>query len=215
MAIDISGSMTDSIGDVKAAVKQFLGALRDEDTVMVLAFNNSVFTVARPEVTREARLRAVDRLAPWGGTALYDAVIQSVDLVSHKSGRKAVVVFTDGDDQDSRVNEDALERRLKTNDAVVYTVGQGRGVKDQDFKRRLEAMATTSGGRGFFVHGRKELNEAFQSIVEEISHQYVLGYTPTNAARDGSWRRLEVGVADTHDWLRYRQGYLAAPEGKR
>ncbi len=212
-ALDISGSMKDAIGKVKEAVKRFLATLREKDTVTVLAFNNSVFSVSRSGAGPASRLRALDRLTPWGGTALHDAIVESLDLIGKKVGRKAIVVFTDGDDQDSRFDEAILEARLKTSDAVVYMVGEGRGVKVPEFKKRLETMAEASGGRALLVDDPEDLDEAFQNIVLELSHQYVLGYTPSNAARDGSWRRIEVEVANARHRLRYREGYQAPSGG--
>ena len=117
--------------------------------------------------------------------------------------------------QASRFDEASLQARLKTSDAVVYMVGQGRGVKVPEFKRRLERMAEASGGRALLVDDPEGLDEAFQNIVLELSHQYVLGYTPTNAARDGSWRRIEVEVANERHRLRYREGIRRRPAANR
>ena len=99
VAIDISGSMTTAMPKLRKAVKEFLGAVPAEDEVTLLGFNDSVFLLARKATDPAVRVRAVDRLAPWGATALYDAIIRGVDLLGRQTGRKALVVFTDGEDR--------------------------------------------------------------------------------------------------------------------
>jgi Mg-chelatase subunit ChlD len=125
VAVDVSGSMTDAMPKVKESVKRFLSALKPKDRVTILGFNDSVFTLARPTVDLVTRLKAIDRLAPWGGTALYDVIVQAIDLLGRQTGRRVLVVFTDGEDLNSRVPIEVAERRLETSDAVVYPIGQG------------------------------------------------------------------------------------------
>ncbi len=132
------------------AVKKFLSALRPTDRVTLVGFNDNVFTLARPTADLATRLSAVDRLAPWGGTALYDVIVKSIDQLGRQTGRRALVVFTDGEDLNSRVPEEAAEQRLEASDAVLYPIGQGRAPKLEALKRVLERLAQKSGGRAFF-----------------------------------------------------------------
>lgn len=80
VAVDVSGSMADAMSDVKLAVKKFLGALGQKDEVTLVAFNDALFTLARRESNAAARARAVERLSAWGGTALYDVIVRSLDI---------------------------------------------------------------------------------------------------------------------------------------
>jgi Ca-activated chloride channel family protein len=211
VAVDMSSSMTDAMPQVRKAVRAFLGALRPDDQLTLLAFNDNVFTLARRETDIAARQRAVDRLAPWGGTALYDVLLRAMDLLGHRKGRKVLVVFTDGEDQSSRSSFADVERRAEVNDAPIYMIGQGRATTDAKLRDVLEKLARMSGGRAFHTDRIDELEPAFAQIVDELDNQYLLGYEPSNAARDGSWRRIRLEVEGPGRKVRARQGYRALP----
>jgi Ca-activated chloride channel family protein len=214
VAVDVSESMTDAMSTLKAAVRGFLGALRPADQVSLLAFNDNIFTLARRSTDPQVRLKAVDRLSPWGGTALYDAILTAIGTVGKQPGRRALVVFTDGEDQNSVSTIKRVQTRLETSDATIYTIGLGRSVTNRTLSASLEHIASMSGGRAFIVDNVKELDTVFREIVEELSHQYLLSYASTNEARDGSWRKIQVDVTDKSLRVRHRQGYRAAG-GKR
>ena len=168
---------------MKLAVKKFLSALRPADRVTLVGFNDNVFTLARPTADSPRASSAVDRLAPWGGTALYDVVVKAIDQLGRQTGRRALVVFTDGEDLNSRVPDEAAEQRLEASDAVLYPIGQGRAPKLEALKQVLERLAQKSGGRAFF-EDLDELDAVFARIVEELSNQYLLGYPRPEAAKD-------------------------------
>jgi Ca-activated chloride channel family protein len=211
VAVDVSGSMTDAMPKVKESVKRFLTEIRPTDRVTVLGFNDSVFTLARPTVDLATRLRAIDRLAPWGGTALYDVIVQAFDLLGRQTGRRSLVVFTDGEDLNSRVPIEVAERRLEASDAVLYPIGQGRAPHLQNLKAVLERLARKSGGRAFFGDSVDKLDGVFSDILEELSNQYLLGYVPRDLRRDGRWRTLRVELPGKNLHVRARQGYRAMP----
>jgi Ca-activated chloride channel family protein len=213
VAVDMSSSMTEAMPQVRKAVRAFLSALRADDQLTLLAFNDNVFTLARRETDAAARLRAVDRLAPWGGTALYDVLLRAMDLLGHRKGRKVLVVFTDGEDQSSRSSLADVERRAEVNDAPIYMIGQGRATTDGKLRDVLQRLAHMSGGRAFHTDRLDELGPAFAEIVAELDNQYLLGYQPGNTARDGSWRRIRVEVEGAGRKVRARQGYRALLPG--
>jgi Ca-activated chloride channel family protein len=215
VAVDMSSSMTEAMPQVRKAVRAFLSALRPDDQLTLLAFNDNVFTLARRETDLPARLRAVDRLAPWGGTALYDVLLRAMDLLGHRKGRKVLVVFTDGEDQSSRASLADVERRAEVNDAPIYMIGQGRATVDGKLRLLLERLARMSGGRAFHTDRSDDLEPAFAQIVEELDNQYLLGYEPANSARDGTWRRIRLEVEGAGRKVRARQGYRALPSGGR
>jgi VWFA-related protein len=208
VAVDMSGSMIDAMPEVRRSVKRFLTALRPQDQVTLMAFNDNLVTLARPSVDLAARLKSVDRLAGWGGTALYDVIVRSMDTLGKKTGRRALVVFSDGEDQSSHIPLATAERRVEASDAVVYTVGQGRGTRVPSLKQILERLAKVSGGRAFFTESTDKLDDAFSEIIEELANQYLFGYAPPNPARDGTWRRITVKTTDERLKVRVRQGYL-------
>jgi Ca-activated chloride channel family protein len=210
VAVDVSQSMTESMPTLKAAVRTFLRALRPADQVTLVAFNDNIFTPARRSTDPEARVRAVDRLAPWGGTALFDAMLTALNTVGKQPGRRSVVVFSDGEDQNSVATLKRVESRLETSDATIYTIGLGRSVRDRALAAIMARMSDASGGRSFLIDDVDELDKVFADIVEELSNQYLLSYGSSNAARDGSWRRINVELKDGKHEVRHRQGYRAA-----
>ena len=211
VAVDTSASMGPSMAVCRDAVKAFLGGLRPDDHLTLLAFNDSVFTLARRETDPAARLRAVDRLTPWGGTALYDVALRGLQLLGRQGGRHALVAFTDGEDTSSHATAEDVDRRVQASDVPIYVIAQGRGVKERQLKQILNRMTDVSGGRAFFTERIEELEGAFAEIAEDLASQYVLGYEPRNAARDGSWRAIRVEVVGGARPVRARQGYRAEP----
>ena len=112
---------------MKAAVKAFLTAVPSQHQITLLAFNDTLFTLARRATDLAERTKAVDRLAPWGSTALYDAILRGLDSLGRQTGRKALIVFSDGEDQGSHATIADVERRLQASDVTLYMIGQGRG----------------------------------------------------------------------------------------
>ena len=208
VAIDISGSMGLSMPKLKAAVTEFLTTVPAQHQVTLLGFNDTVFTLARKATNPADRVKAVDRLAPWGSTALYDVILRGIDTLGRQTGRKALVVFTDGEDQGSHATISDVERRLQSSDLTLYMIGQGRGVTLESLKKVMERLALPSGGRAFFTENIDTLHDAFADLLDELSNQYLLGYASTNSKRDDTWRRIKVDV-DGHDNVRARQGYRA------
>ena len=215
VAVDVSQSMTESMATLKAAVRTFLKSLRPADQVTLLAFNDNIFTAARRSTDPEQRAKAVDRLAPWGGTALFDAMLTSLNMVGKQPGRRALVVFSDGEDQNSVATLKRVEARLETSDATIYTIGLGRSVRDRDLAQVMARMSQMSGGRSFLIDAIQELDKVFADIVEELSNQYLLSYGSSNDKRDGSWRKITVELNGLSHQVRHRQGYRAAGGKKK
>jgi Ca-activated chloride channel family protein len=211
VAVDMSGSMRDAMRVCRQAVKKFMSTLKNEDRLTLLAFNDNVFTLARSETDPAARSRAVDRLAPWGGTALYDVVLRALGLLDRQRGRRALILFSDGEDRSSQATVEDVERRLEVSDAPIYVIGQGRGLRERALRRTLDRLGETSGGRAFYTDRIEELPEVFAQIAEDLQNQYLLAYDPTNPERDGSWRTIRVEVAGQPYRVRSRQGYRAVP----
>jgi Ca-activated chloride channel family protein len=209
VAIDISGSMEDSLHEVKPAVRHLLSKLRTGDAATLLGFNDTTFVVAEREKDRKTREAAVELLTSWGGTALYDATVRALDLVSREWGRKGVVIFSDGDDRNSLTRREAAMARVQASDAMLYTVGFGAGATVPQLRTSLESYAKSTGGRAFFPRQVAELDRVFDDIVSELANQYVLSYSPTNLKSDGKWRNIKVQVRKRNYDIRARRGYWA------
>ncbi|MGE0040610.1 MAG: VWA domain-containing protein [Vicinamibacterales bacterium] len=209
VAVDVSASMGQSMPQLKNAVRKFLAALGPQDQVTLAAFNDNMFTLSRRETSVPQRLRAVDRLAPWGGTALYDVIVRGVRQLSQQSGRRVLVVFSDGDDRTSHATIETVEEAVRASDATLFMVALGRGAKEDQLRSGIERLVDMSGGRALFVDRSENLAGAFGEVLEELSNQYLLGYQSSNPARDGGWRALTIDVPGRGYTVRARQGYRA------
>ncbi|HUE81925.1 MAG TPA: VWA domain-containing protein [Pyrinomonadaceae bacterium] len=151
-----------------------------------------------------------------GNTAVWDAVwvaSNELFLESAQNTRRAIILLTDGDDTISQVKmQEAIESAQKA-DAFVYAIGIGdsyRGGVDQGALRKI---AERTGGRAYFPRSEQELREAFAQIQSDLREQYLLAYSPSNKARDGSYREIKIEVVDPELRkslkLNYRPGYFA------
>jgi Ca-activated chloride channel family protein len=210
VAVDISGSMAPAMAKLKSSVKELLSTVPARDQVTLIGFNDTVFSLGRPGTPAADRAKAIDRLAAWGGTALYDVILRAVDMAGRQVGRKAIIVFTDGEDEGSHAVLSDVEQRLQSSDATLYLIGQGRGISLEPLKRIMERLSKPTGGRALFTESIDELHDAFNNLLDELSQQYLLGYPPTHSVRDDTFRRIKVSVDGGYQ-VRARQGYRAAP----
>jgi Ca-activated chloride channel family protein len=209
IAIDVSESMSDAMPQLKNSVKRFLAALRPQDQVTLTAFNDNLFTLAGPETSPERRLRAIDRLKPWGGTALYDVIVRGLQQLSKQPGRRVLVVFSDGDDRTSHATLESVEQAVRASDATLFMVALGSGVQRAHLKSGIDKLVDLSGGRALFVERSDRLDGPFAEILEELANQYLIGYQSTNTKRDGAWREIELELPKHSYSVRARQGYRA------
>jgi VWFA-related protein len=206
-AIDVSSSVREALPGMKKAAARFLGALGPADQVTLVGFNDNLFTVARRSTDQVVRERAIGRLAAWGGTALYDAIVHAVTVLGRQPGRRASVLFTDGDDQSSHAPLATATARVEGSDAMIYPIGQGRAVHAKDLQKLLERLAATSGGRAFFSNSPAKLDEVFGEILDDLRHQYVVAYAAPDDQRNGKWHRVSVVAGGGRYHVRARQGY--------
>jgi len=208
LALDVSASMSTTLADVKAAAEGFLRALRPQDRVTVVAFNNALFTLSRGVTGTEA-LPALNKLTAWGATALYDVIVRSLQLLSRQPGKHALVIFSDGDDSASQATLDQVRKLVADSDAMLMAVGLGRGSTVDELKEKLESLADASGGRVLFAEKSDELTESFAKVVEDLINQYTLGFEPQ---RDGRDHQIRVQVPGRGVRVRARRVYTAPPE---
>lgn len=209
-AIDVSSSVTDALPAMKIAATRFLGGLEATDQATVLGFNDSVYTLARRTTDQAMRERAIGRLRAWGGTALYDAIVHAIDVLGRQTGRRAIVMFTDGDDQNSHAPMATAIAQVEGSDAMIYAVGQGRAVHSKELQKLLQRIATTSGGRAFFSSTAEKLDETFAEILDDLHHQYLIGYPAPDDQRDGKWHKITITAGGGKYKVRARQGYRMA-----
>ena len=216
LALDMSGSMAVALTDLKEAAGGFLRALRPTDDVTVAAFNSSLFVLAPPGTPLPARLASLDRLAPAGTTALYDVIIQATNRLAGSAGRRAVVAFTDGDDDASVASLSSVRTTLESSDVVLYLIARGKAAQNDKLRTALSGVAAATGGEAFFGPNMSHLSEHFDQIRDQLGSGYLLGYVPKRPLGDGAWRRLTVTLTGPPGNLQVqaREGYLAVRRSK-
>lgn len=206
-ALDVSSSMRDALPRVKESAKRFLGGMRSGDHVTLLAFNDIVYTLTQRTRDQNTRAQAIDRMRAWGGTALYDVIVDSLRRLERQTGRRSLLVFSDGDDQSSHATLEAAIAHAEGSDATIYAIGQGRAVRTRDLQSVLTRFATISGGRSFFTEDVSRLDRFFEEILEDLSNQYLVSYSYPDADRDGQWHRVRVEAKNGDYHVRVRPGY--------
>ncbi len=188
----------------KTAAKAFIGALKAQDHVMVIAIGSDTTVVAPLSANHAVALAAIDRLDAWGTTPLYDATVGALDAIQSAKGRRALVLLSDGADRYSDTSAAALVERVRRRDVLVYPVAIG-AARPAVFAE----LATASGGRSFQVKDPRELAPTLTSIAHELRSQYLLGYAPSRGtAGEPSWHSIEVAVNRDRAIVRARDGYF-------
>ena len=212
LAVDFSASMAGSMAALRFAARQFIATLPASARLGLLAFNDRIFVAARQEPDRAVVTQAVDALPePFGGTALLDAIVHALGLHGDGFAHKAVVLFSDGDDQDSLTAIEQAEQRIRASQATVHVVTLGRGRAIERVRTLLGRLTRVSGGRSFAIERIDDLNDALAHIQENLRDRYFLAYEPSNPNRDGTWRRIEVRTGNHRHVVTAREGYLAEP----
>jgi Ca-activated chloride channel family protein len=207
IAIDSSFSMTgDRLAVAKSAARTFLGSLSQDDQSMLMSIGGRVDVIAPLSSNRDEQFRALDRLKTWGTTSLHDAVIEAIDRLQPASGRRALIVLSDGDDRYSQATADAVVQRARRSDVMVYPVALGRTLPPL-----FTHLATVTGGRAFHERNTRKLPETLRTIAEELRRQYLIGYTPLRpfVPGAGEWRDIDVRSARPGVTVRARDGYYA------
>jgi Ca-activated chloride channel family protein len=203
--VDRSFSMRGSpLAAARAGALRLLDALRQDDWVDVLAIGSDVDAVAAPGMSREAAREAIRDLTPWGTSPIVDAIRAGAGAVHGRPGRRAIVLFTDGEDRDDETTRrDALEA-VRRSDALVYAVAVGRSEPTL-----LEEFASVSGGWVIRARDDRAAVEASAAIAADLQHQYLLGVAPADGPV--GWHVLSVTVNAPEATVRARQGYVVEP----
>src|SRR6185503_9307177 len=214
--LDTSGSMTLTIGLLKQAAEQFLIRLLPDDKARVGAFNDKIQFSSRFTNNRDELIGDVKDLDFGNGTRLWDAVGASLDELKGVDGRKVVLMFTDGDDTQSRVGLGTVTDRARADEVMIYAIGLEsnyhdgvRMVKSRP-DRGLRKIADETGGGYFELTKASELAPTFTKVAAELHSLYVIGFTPTQL--DGRVHKLAVKMKQTGMTARARRSYLAAAD---
>ena len=206
LGVDRSWSMAgEPLRLAKDASRAFLGQLKPVDRSMVVAISTGAEVVAPLSNDHAQHMRAIAALDPWSTTALYDAIIATLDRLDAETGRLALVAFSDGIDRYSTASAAQVVGRARRSQALIYPITLGRA------QPPLAAeLAVVSGGRSFLLRDARALNDTFESIARELRYQYLIGYVPSALNRPGEreWRSIRVRVKNrTGLRVRARDGY--------
>ena len=211
LVLDSSGSMRRASEQVVAAAAAFVEALRPEDSLGMLTFADKVDVAHAITTNRANSLETLSTYKAEGGTALYDALCDALLMLKGLKGRRAIVILTDGRDEDnpgtgpgSVRTWDSVLRLMQDQDVTMFPVGLGPRIDLE----RLKLLATFSGGEVYFPQEVEELRAQFQRITENLRHRYVVGYTSTNPTRDGKWRAVEIRTRSAAMRITSRKGYF-------
>ena len=212
LALDESGSIRPALESIKEAARTFVGALRPSDPLALVQFSDGVTFAHWLSTARQPTIDAINAHRAAGGTALWDALYDSIALLDREQGRKAVIVMTDGRDENnpgtapgSRHTLDELLDKVHQTDTTVYAIGLGANVDHA----ALQRIADVSGGAAYFPQDVTELPQQYGRVLEELRRRYVITYTSTNSARDGAWRAVTITTRQPGFVIRSRRGYTA------
>jgi VWFA-related protein len=215
--IDTSNSIRDRFKFEQEAAIQFINSVIKprHDRALVVSFDTSAELVSDLIDDTEKLARNIRTLRPGGGTALYDAIYfacrdkLSQDQPRHKF-RRAIVIMSDGDDNQSRVTRDqALEMAQKA-DVVVYAISTNITRIESDGDKVLKYLTSETGGRAFFPFKLEDLDQSFENIANELRHQYNIFYRPEPLKADGLYHAVDLKVKGRKDLVvRARKGYYA------
>jgi Ca-activated chloride channel family protein len=216
--LDTSGSMTLTIDLLKQAAEQFLIRLLPEDKARVGAFNDKIQFSSHFTNDRDELVGDVKDLDYGNGTRLWDAVNASLDELKPVEGRKVVLIFTDGDDTQSRTKLGDVTDRARNEEVMIYAIGleshyvdpaSGRMVRSKP-DRGLRRIADETGGGYFELTKTSELAPTFTRVAAELHSQYVIGFAPPQL--DGRVHKLAVKMKQTGLTARARRSYVAVAE---
>ena len=212
LALDASGSMKNAVDSVKAAAKSFVEALRPVDELSLVLFADGVVTTHDLTTNREWTLKGIDEYQASGGTALNDAVVAAVTRLGRVDRRRAVVLMTDGRDENNpgtapgsrHTLREALDE-IKNVDAAIYPIGLGLKVD----RGALTQFAAASGGEAFFPESVDVLAADYRRVIERLRRRYIASYISSNHARDGEWRKVEIVSRVPSVTITSRGGFFA------
>ena len=213
LLVDTSSSTESNLGEIKEAANAFIGQLRPKDSVLPATFDGQV----RPLLSKGTSSRTILRDAVEkartdtgnNGTKLYDAVDYAYQVLRRISGRKAILLFTDGDDTWSNATMRSTLCDTAELDALIYPIHYGSSPSTN----YLRALAGETGGRFYQADNVEMIKQSFAAVAEELRRQYSIGYYPKATSRQQEERQLRVEVKGPAAGVTTRKSYVYRPSG--
>ena len=214
MLFDTSESMRKDLKLSQESAVRFLEAIPRARDLLLIFFDRDIRISRYSSENQQGIFGRILEAKGEGYTALYDAIAVYLSRVADTPGRKTLVLFTDGDDTTSQISPQEVEKLVRSSSATIYPVafagafrpGTSEALRARSF---LHSIAGLSGGRVFQPTASRELAGIYQSILDELGTQYVLGYVSDNPKHDGKFRRITVELKRPGLKVRHRPGYDA------
>jgi Ca-activated chloride channel family protein len=198
--LDLSGSMTNKIGKAKEAALQFFKTANPEDEFFLVGFNERVQLLSSFDNNVEDLQSRMLLVPAKGKTALLDAIYLGISQMrSAKNGKHALLIISDGGDNNSRYNEKDIKRAVREANTQLHSINifdsveyRNRTPEELNGPTLLNELTELTGGRSFAVENLSDLPDIAAKIGAELRNQYVLGYRPSNKAHDARWRKIKV-----------------------
>jgi VWFA-related protein len=221
LVIDNSGSMREKRRKVEAAAMALVKASNPEDEVSIVNFNDEPYQDVPFTNDLKRMEEGLARIDSRGGTAMRDSILASMSYVKSKGRheKKVIVAITDGNDNMSEVGLERLVQEAQRQEVLIYTVGLFAEEDRREAgkaRRALDTITKATGAQAYYPKELDEVGTVALRVAHDIRNQYILAYTPTNQALDGSFRRIRVQVnGPNRPTARTRTGYYAtASQGK-
>ena len=217
LIVDNSGSMRDKRRQVESAALVLVENSNPQDEVFIVNFNDEAYLDVDFTADIKKMEDGLTRIDSRGGTAMRDALSMSIDhlVENSKKDKKVLLVVTDGNDNTSGTTLEKLVHKSQQSEVLIYAVGllnQEQRRERKRAQRALKALTTASGGLAYYPKELDEVDQICRQVAHEIRNQFVIGYSPTDQALDGSYRRIRVDVKGKRKaTVRTRSGYYATP----
>ncbi|HEY1342341.1 MAG TPA: VWA domain-containing protein [Bryobacteraceae bacterium] len=206
--MDTTGSMAHALSAVKNAAATLIDSLRPIDSVAIYSFSNSLRMLQDFTTDKAAAKRAMMRTRPAGETALFDSLSQLARDLARRTGKKAIVAFTDGADNVSGLNASAAIARARKSGLPIYAAALGDALKSPLLLDELKQIAQNTGGQAYRMEKPADILTVFEDISRDLKHTYLLAYRPP-PTEEKSWRTIHVTVSGLKSGkIRAREGYL-------
>ena len=197
---DLSGSMANKVGKAKEAALQFFKTANPQDEFFLVGFNDRAEVVSTFASSVEDLQRRILSASAKGRTALLDGIYLGLsEMRTARNAKRALLIISDGGDNNSRYNEKDIKRLVREADTQLYSIGifdpfeyRGRTVEELNGPSLLTELTEQTGGQAFTVENVNELPDIATKIGSELRNQYILGYRPSNKSHDARWRKIKV-----------------------
>lgn len=203
--LDNSGSMDDTLGLVQESSCRFIDQLKADDQVAVYGFNYKLMNMHAATADHNAAKVAIRQMTAGGGTALYDAVAQVLSDLKPVLGRKAIILFSDGQDNRSLLPLSKVVQMAREADVIVYAIASGEEKNDLAARVDLKMLAEETGGEPLVLTGVKSLPKIYEEIFADLRSQYSISYQPPSGP--AGVRSVEVRVRNPKYRVRCRKTY--------